>query len=152
MIVGVVLVMGEVDVLMRGGFGGRAIDERVRLLEARILEVEHELVVLCMGESMSKDESSISSSGDSIVEALIECWKTLLMDDGGSVEVVDVGGVMVGNVCLLGLESAGAKVGRRGVCDWMLGLGPQLDTGEKKGEVGLRIFGEKVEGILEGAK
>lgn len=117
--------MGEVDVLMRGGFGGRAMGERLMLLEAKMLEV------LCIGESMSKDESSISSSGDSKAEALIGCWKALLVDDGGSVEVVDVGGVMVGNVCLLGLESAGARVGRRGACDWMSGLGPQLDTGEK---------------------
>lgn len=34
----------------------------------------------------------------------------------------------------------------------MLGLGPQLETGEKKGDVGLRISGENVEGMLLSVK
>ncbi len=34
----------------------------------------------------------------------------------------------------------------------MFGLGPQLETGEKKGEVGLRISGEKLEEWLLSVK
>ena len=60
-------------------------------------------------------------------------------------EEADAGGVMVGKVCLLGRESAGAKRGRRGVCEGILGLGPELNVGEKKGDAGLRALGESVD-------
>lgn len=110
-----------------------------------------------MVESMLRVGSFISSRGDSKADVAMDCWKSLVVDMGSA--IADAGGVtydgallMVGKVCRLGRESAGARDGRRGVWDEMLGLGPQLETGEKNGDVGLRRSGENVEGIVASVK
>lgn len=87
----------------------------------------------------------------------MDCWKSWFAGIGSTVAEVGVvmrdgALLMVGKVWRRGRASAGANVGSRGGCDGMLGLGPQLETGEKKGDVGLRISGENVEGRLLSVK
>ena len=50
---------------------------------------------------------------------------------------------VAGKVCRRGREAALASGGRRLCCEGINGLGPQLESGEKNGDVGLRISGEK---------
>ena len=65
------------------------------------------------------------------------------MDDDGATSELTAGtkpwpSPIFGNVCLRGRDAALAKGGKRGCCDGMQGLGPQLVSGEKKGDVGER--------------
>ena len=103
---------------------------------------------LCIVESILKGGFSISSSGESRAGVAMDCWKYLLVDESVDAEAGEVtydpDVPIFGNVCRRGRESALASVGRRGICEAMLGLGPQLDTGENIGDFGLLKSGENV--------
>jgi len=85
--------------------------------------------------------TSISSSGDSRDEAASEC--------GGFFDVAESGVVSAlisGTVWRRRKELVGANGGRRAILEaGKDGLWPQLDIGEKKGEVGLLNSLEKVD-------
>lgn len=96
-----------------------------------------------IGGWLASGDSSISSRGDSSVGTAIEEWVYFI--GGGS----DAGGSetkapapIAGKVCRRGREAALASGGSRLCCAGMRGLGPQLESGEKNGEVGLLRSGE----------
>lgn len=98
----------------------------------------------CVGW-MPRGDSSISSSGDSRLGIAMEEWEYFMggaSGAGGSVR--NAPAPMAGKVCRRGREAALARGGSRLCCEVISGLGPQLESGEKKGEVGLRRSGEKV--------
>lgn len=94
-------------------------------------------------ESIPKGDSSISSSGDSRDgTAMQECEYFIGggSETGGS--VTNAPAPTAGKVCRRGRDAALASGGRRLCCDEISGLGPQLELGEKNGDVGLWISGE----------
>ena len=98
--------------------------------------------------SMSKSGSSISSSGDSSGGAARGACRYLGVAGSAASDMVryDGSGLMVGYVPRRGrIAAAPARVGRWDCGDEMHGLGPQLDAGEKNGEVGLPTPPEKVD-------
>jgi len=75
---------------------------------------------------------SISSSGDSMDEAGSDCGRCDVAESGEESELIR------GTVWRRRKELVGANGGRRAIFEaGKDGLGPQLDIGEKKGEVGL---------------
>lgn len=88
----------------------------------------------CMEESVAlSGETSISSWGDSREAIAIECGSCFEVAESG-----DDSFPRSGTVCRRRRELAGAKGGSLAIfCAGKDGLGPQLDIGEKKGEVGL---------------
>lgn len=97
----------------------------------------------CMVVSRPRDESSISSRGDSKVgTAMVDC----VYRRGGASEPgsgTNAPAPIAGNVWRRGRDAALARRGRRLLCEGISGLGPQLESGEKNGDVGLLRSGEK---------
>ena len=93
---------------------------------------------------MPKGDSSISSSGDSRVGiAILECEYFIEGASGTGASVTKAPAPVAGKVWRRGREAALASGGKRLCCEGIIGLGPQLESGEKNGEVGLLISGEK---------
>ena len=88
----------------------------------------------CMDESVAlRGEISISSCGDSSEDTAIGIGSCFEVAESGEDSVP-----MSGTVCRRRKELAGGSGGRRAIfCAGSDGLGPQLDIGEKNGEVGL---------------
>lgn len=98
-----------------------------------------------MAESIPRGDSSISSLGDPSAGVSMDCCRKFSLvgsDEPGEV-MYDGSEPTTGKVWRRGRELALASVGRR-VC-WadMRGLGLELETGEKYGDVGLRKSPEK---------
>lgn len=93
---------------------------------------------------MPSGEWSISSNGDSRVGVVIVEGKCAVSVDSAISGTKALLPLMVGKVRRRGREAAEASGGRR-VCCWVgiRGEGPQEVSGEKKGELGERMSGEK---------
>jgi len=108
------------------------------MLDGGAMERGLRLVVLerdcCIDESVAlKGDTSISSCGDSKFEIPREWGRRLEVAESG-----DDSAPVRGTVCRRRKELAGASGGRRAIFEaGRDGLGPQLDSGEKKGDVGL---------------
>ena len=82
-------------------------------------------------------DTSISSCGDSRFEMPSDCGKCFDVAESG-----EDSAPIKGTVCRRRKELAGANGGRRAIFEaGRDGLGPQLDKGEKNGDVGLRKSG-----------
>ena len=99
----------------------------------------------CMVESIPPSgDWSISSMGDSSVGvAMVDCEKRLGLDDSAISGTKELPELMVGKVRRRGRDEAEARGGRRVCCAGTRGDGPQDESGEKKGDVGERMSGEK---------
>ena len=109
------------------------------MLDGGAIERGLRVVVLdrdwCIIESVAlKGDTSISSCGDSRFDIPSECGKCFDVAESG-----EDSAPVRGTVCRRRKELAGASGGRRAIFEaGRAGLGPQLDNGEKIGEVGLR--------------
>ena len=128
-----------------GGWGGGAIDAGLGLRmgvvcwDCGCVEAE-----LCRVESMPpREEWSISSIGDSRVGVVIVDCEKRPSEDSAMSGTKALPALMVGKVLRRGREDAEARGGRRFCCPGLSGEGPQEESGEKKGEVGERMSGEK---------
>ena len=91
------------------------------------------LVRECWSVLALKGDTCISSCGESRWHMPSEVGKCLDVAESG-----DDSAPIKGTVCRRRKELAGAKGGRRAIFEaGREGLGPQLDNGEKKGELGL---------------
>lgn len=117
---------GDCDWLLGLMLGGGAI---VRGLRVAVLERDG-----CVAGSVAlKGDTSISSCGDSRFAMLRECGRGFDVAESGE-DSAPIKGI----VCRRRKEFAGANGGRRAIFEAGAdGLGPQLDNGEKKGDVGL---------------
>ena len=99
----------------------------------------------CIVESIPPSgDWSISSMGDSSVGvAIVDCEKRLELDESGISGTNELPELMVGKVRRRGRDGADARGGRRVCCEGIRGDGPQDESGEKKGDVGERMSGEK---------
>ena len=88
---------------------------------------------IAAGSVALEGDMSISSCGDSTFVIPKECGRCFEVAESG-----DDSAPIKGTVCRRRKELAGANGGRRAIFEaGREGLGPQLDVGEKKGDVGL---------------
>lgn len=138
--------------IVGGGCGGGAMEQGLGL-RIGVVCCECGWVVVVglmetwMAASMAPSgDWSISSMGDSSVGVAMVDWeKRLELDESGISGTNELPELMVGKVRRRGRDGAEARGGRRVCCDGIRGDGPQDESGEKKGDVGERISGEKQE-------
>lgn len=116
-------ILGLVFAVLGLRLGGSAIDRGLGFV-----------VPVRVGSEALSGDTSISSNGDSIFDAASDWGRCFEVAESG-----EISEAIRGTVWRRRKELVGAKGGRRAIfAAGKDGLGPQLDIGEKKGEVGLR--------------